>query len=127
MNHAPLPHQHSDRAEELRIAMPGEDVFRTVSDAFKLLSDPTRMQLYWLLCHCEECVLNLGVLMNMSSPAISHHLKLLKATGLITSRREGKEVYYTVARTDNAQHLHQIIEKMIRVTCPSAEGISDHS
>lgn len=34
----------------------------------------------------------------MSSPAVAHHLKLLKSTGLITARREGKEVYYKGGR-----------------------------
>ena len=119
MSHTPLPHHHGDRSEQLRELMPQEGVFQTVSDSFKLLSDPKRMQLYWLLCHCEECVLNLAVLMGMSSPAVSHHLKLLKAAGLVTTRREGKEVYYTAAQTDNAHHLHHMIEKMIQVTCPS--------
>ena len=42
---------------------------------------------------CEECVLNISAMLEMSSPAVSHHLRPLKNSGLIVSRREGKEVY----------------------------------
>ena len=79
---------------------------------------PTRVRLFWLLCHCEECVLNLSVMMNMSSPALSHHLKLLKACGLIVSRREGKEVYYRAADNVQAAELHHVIEHVAEIACP---------
>ena len=42
----------------------------------------------------------------MTSPAVSHHLRLLKGSGLIVSRREGKEMYYRTADTELAQVLH---------------------
>ena len=82
------------------------------------MSDQTRIRLFWLLCHCEECVLNLSVMMNMSSPALSHHLKLLKACGLIVSRREGKEVYYRAAENVQADALHHVIEHVAEIACP---------
>lgn len=84
----------------------------------KQLGDPSRLRIFWLLCHCEECVLNIAALVNMSSPAVSHHLKLLKSSGLIVSRREGKEMYYRTADTELAQVLHHTIEKLGRITCP---------
>ena len=59
-------------------------------------------------------------MMEMSSPAVSHHLRLLKAGGLIVSRREGKEMYYRAAETELAQELHHIIEKIGDITCPDA-------
>ena len=79
----------------------------------------TRVRLFWLLCHCEECVLNLSVMMNMSSPALSHHLKLLKACGLIVSRRDGKEVYYRASDSVQASALHHVIEHVAEIACPS--------
>ena len=54
----------------------------------------------------------------MSDPAVSHHLKLLKKSGLIVSRRDGKEIYYKLADTQTANLLHHIIEEMFRITCP---------
>ena len=41
-------------------------------------------------------MINISAMVEMSSPAVSHHLKLLKSANLITSRREGKEVYYSL-------------------------------
>lgn len=55
----------------------------------------------------------------MSSPAVSHHLKQMKASGLTKSRREGKEVYYKAADTEQAELLHHMIEKIMSITCPS--------
>jgi len=84
----------------------------------KLLSDNTRLRLFWILCHCEECPLNLSALLGMSSPALAHHLKLLKTAGLIQSRREGKEVYYRAADTPCVRALHPMIEQIADLSCP---------
>ena len=75
------------------------------------------MRIFWILCHCEECVLNIAALLNMSSPAVSHHLRPLKNSGLITSRREGKEVYYRAADTEQTRLLHDMMEKVMQITC----------
>lgn len=105
--------------DHLEVFSEQED-FGTVSDIFKMLGDATRVRLFWLLCHCESCVCNLGETMGMSSPAVSHHLKLLKTAGLVVTRREGKEVIYKAAETQQARALHWIIEKVIQITCPVA-------
>ena len=98
--------------------MPGTEDFSTVADVFKKLDDPSRLKIFWLLCHCEECVINLSSLMEMSSPAVSHHLKVLRSAGLIVSRREGKEVYYKAADTAVCRTLHETIEKIMEISCP---------
>ena len=113
-----LPHHHEHSAESLFDHMPAPDAFAGAADLFKLMSDRTRIRLFWILCHCEECLVDLGVMMDMSSPAISHHLKLLKACGLVDSRREGKEVYYRAADNPRANALHHMIEHMSEIACP---------
>ena len=118
MSHIPLPHDHGVNSAHLMEHMPHMEVFSTVSEAFKLLSDPNRARVYWLLCHCEECVANLSAMMGMSSPAISHHLRQLREAGLITSRREGKEVYYRSVQTPEARILHDAMEHIMAITCP---------
>lgn len=99
--------------------MPSVENFQTVADIFKQLGDGSRIRIFWLLCHCEECVINLSAMVDMSSPAVSHHLKQLKAAGLIVSRREGKEVYYKAADTEQARNFHHMIECLVKIACPS--------
>ena len=106
MSEVNLPHDHGQNIEKVLERMPDTDECVVVAEVL------------WLLCHCEECVSNIAAAMNMSDPAVSHHLKLLKKSGLITSRREGKEIYYKLADSETAQLLHHIIEEMFRITCP---------
>ena len=113
-----LPHDHGQAMELHPEHMPGPEEFGAIADMFKLLGDSSRVRIFWLLCHCEECVMNLSAMVEMSSPAVSHHLKLLRANGLIVSRREGKEVYYKAADTPQAKQLHTMIEAMAQITCP---------
>lgn len=113
-----LPHNHGGMFEHGEENMPGTEDFSTVADVFKKLDDPSRLKIFWLLCHCEECVINLSSLMEMSSPAVSHHLKVLRSAGLIVSRREGKEVYYKAADTAVCRTLHETIEKIMEISCP---------
>lgn len=114
-----LPHDHGNtEREELLASMWSRESFETVSSLFKQLSDTTRLRIFWVLCHSEECVINLAAIMNMSSPAVSHHLRLLKEAGLVVTRREEKEVYYKVADTEEAALLHSMIEQIEHMTCP---------
>ena len=110
----------NEKEKNIMDNMPGENEIAGVSDALKQLGDPSRLRIFWLLCHCEECVLNIASLVNMSSPAVSHHLRLLKSSSLIVSRRDGKEMYYRTADTELAQVLHHMIEKLGRITCPES-------
>ena len=117
-----LPHDHGhDNEAKIMKHLPGEAEVAGVSEAMKQLGDPSRLRIFWLLCHCEECVLNIAAIVNMTSPAVSHHLRILKSSGLIVSRREGKEMYYKTADTELAQMLHHMIEKLGKITCPEED------
>ena len=119
MSNILLPHDHGQALEKELDHMPSVDNFQTVADIFKQLGDGSRIRIFWILCHCEECVINLSSMVDMSSPAVSHHLRQLKNSGLIISRREGKEVYYKAADTQRAQLLHHMIEALVEIACPS--------
>ena len=116
-----LPHDHGQKAEEKLKDMPNVDKFQTVADIFKQLGDGSRIRIFWLLCHCEECVINISALVDMSSPAVSHHLRQLKSGGLIVSRRDGKEVYYKAADTEHDQLHHHMIEDMVEISCQTED------
>lgn len=112
-----LPHDHGQYIENRLDVVPREEEFQTVAEIFKQLCDGRRIQIFWLLCHCEECVINIAAMVGMSSPAVSHHLRQLKNSGLIVSRRGGKEVYYRAAETEQTKLLHAMIEKMAAISC----------
>ena len=120
MTNTVLPHDHGQSMEQEIGRIPTASDFQTVADIFKQLGDGSRIRIFWLLCHCEECVINISAMVNMSSPAVSHHLRQLKAAHLIVSRREGKEVYYRAADSQQAQTLHHMIELLVKISCPSA-------
>ena len=114
----PLPHHHAENEEKVIEGMPSDNAILSVSGILKWLGDPSRLRIFWLLCHCEECVVNLAAMMGMSPPALSHHLRQLRESGLIVSRRDGKEVYYKAAKSEQAQLLHRMIERAVEIACP---------
>lgn len=120
MHHHDLPHAHHGHSHTLLEHLPAEDDFSAIAELFRLLGDSSRLRLFWILCHCEECVVNLAAMMEMSSPALSHHLRQLRDSGLIVSRRAGKEVHYRAASTPSAELLHHMMEEMSHVVCPSS-------
>ena len=115
-----LPHHHGENthAASLHKELMNTVHFSAVSDVFKQLSDPTRVRIFWLLSHQEECVINIAAMLEMSSPAVSHHLRSLTESGLLVSRRVGKEVYYKAAEAEQIHLLHQIVEQVMEITCP---------
>ena len=115
-----LPHSHgeNENINEMENTLSRSGCFERVTDIFSQVSDPNRLKIFWLLCHYEECVINISAIMHMSSPAVSHHLKTLKSSGLITSRREGKEVYYKAADTPVCHMLLSATEELMEASCP---------
>ena len=67
-----------------------------LSELFRALSDETRTKILYLLSQQELCVCDLAYLLEMTLPAVSHHLRLLKTMRLIRSRRDGKQVFYSL-------------------------------
>lgn len=120
MEHTPLPHRHgsSESLSRLESCMQEVESFQAVAGLCRLLSDAGRVRIFWLLCHCEECVIDLSALVGMTPPAVSHHLRLLRESGLVTARRAGKEVYYRAAEGEQAQLLHRMIERTMAISCP---------
>ena len=111
-------HNHGGNLTDLMSSIPTEQQFFMAADIFSMLCDSTRLRILWLICHTEECVSDIAAAVGMSSPAVSHHLRNLKQSGLITSRREGKEVLYTLARTKEAGLVHNMIDDIFEINCP---------
>lgn len=89
-----------------------EKVVRQTSRLFKALANPTRLKILRLLGVREMCVCELTVALKLTQPTISHHLDILKYTGLLGERREGRWVYFNIARPDDMRLLQKIESAM---------------
>ena len=72
MENPSLPHYHGEEpahTEVVRQMLEKEDTFQELSDIFRQLGDANRIRIFWLLCHCEECVVNIAAMMDMSLPS----------------------------------------------------------
>jgi len=70
-----------------------------MNDVFKALADPTRREILRLLRGGERTAGELAERFDMSKPSMSHHFAVLKEAELIRSRRDGKQIYYTLNTT----------------------------
>ncbi len=78
-----------------------------LSEIFKVLGDETRTKILYLLAHRTLCVCDIAEILEMTLPAVSHHLRLLKALRLVKYARDGKMVYYSL---DDEHIVHLIRE-----------------
>ncbi|MGL5257753.1 MAG: ArsR/SmtB family transcription factor [Proteocatella sp.] len=98
---------HVEVVDKVRANLPKETILNEVSSLFKIMGDKTRSHILWALDQNEMCVCDLAALLNMTKSAISHQLRLLREANLVSSHREGKNVFYTL--DDN--HVRDIFEK----------------
>lgn len=100
---------HDDIVEIVSKNMPQEDKEIRIVEFFKVLGDSTRIRILWALDLYEMCVCDISVLLNMTKSAISHQLRVLRDNNLVKARRDGKNVYYSLA--DN--HVKEVFEKAV--------------
>jgi ArsR family transcriptional regulator len=98
---------HEDVVDAVRKILPDERELYDLSDFFKVLGDSTRVKIMWALDESEMCVCDLAVLLGMTKSAVSHQLRSLREANLVKNRREGKNVFYSLAD----DHVKQIFEK----------------
>jgi DNA-binding transcriptional ArsR family regulator len=84
-----------ERVAAVRARLIGGPETERVAGLFKVLGDPSRCRLVFALIEAGEiCVCDLAATLEMSESNVSHHLRVLRAAGLVRHRREGKMVYY---------------------------------
>ena len=69
---------------------------RKIAEFYKALGDETRLKIIQMLSEREMCVCEIIDKLDMSQPAISHHLRILRQAGLVKDSREGKWIYYSL-------------------------------
>src|SRR5882724_4159777 len=82
------------RVRRVARVMPSDDVFEQAAILLKALADPVRAKILFAITQEPLCVCELSVLLDMSMPAVSHHLKTLTMSGLLRVKKEGKFACY---------------------------------
>lgn len=100
-------HVHQDIVDRVNRVMPDEDTLYNLSELFKIFGDSTRIKILYVLFESEMCVCDIAQLLQMTQSAISHQLRALKQSKLVSSRREGKTVFYALADS----HVRTILDQ----------------
>jgi ArsR family transcriptional regulator len=96
---------HEDKVRAVSAPMPDENEIYDLAELFKVFGDSTRMRILFALFEADICVCDIAAALNMTQSAISHQLRILKNAKLVSSRRDGKSVIYSLAD----EHVRTII------------------
>lgn len=97
---------HEEVVKAAQVNMLTEHEITELSTIFKVLGDPTRVKILWSLNEREMCVCDLAVTLGMTKSAISHQLKTLRDNRIVKSRRDGKNIFYSL----DDRHITNIID-----------------
>lgn len=100
---------HTDIVEKSKESMPEQAALYELSDFFKILGDSTRINILFAIDGEPMCVCDIARLLSMTKSAVSHQLKILRQADLVTYKKSGKNVFYTLAD----DHVRDIIEKAL--------------
>lgn len=85
------------KAEALRASRLSDELARSLSERAKALADPTRLTIAAALAQTDElCVCDIAWVCERAENLVSHHLRALRAAGVVSSRRDGRMVMYAV-------------------------------
>lgn len=105
---------HEDLLKKVTENMPDEDSLYDLAELFKVFGDSTRIRILFVLFESEVCVCDLAETLGMTQSAISHQLRILKSSRLVKNRRDGKQIFYSLAddhvRAIIAQGMEHVME-----------------
>ena len=104
---------HPEIVKAVNEQMPQEEILYDLAELFKVFGDSTRIKILYVLFESEMCVCDIAQILQMSQSAISHQLRLLKASKLVKFRREGKTIFYSLAD----EHVRTIIDMGMEHLC----------
>ena len=96
---------HEETVRAVMKSMPREERLDELADFFKVVGDTTRIKILHALLVAEMCVCDLSNLLNISQSAVSHQLRTLRQADLVSFRKQGKVVFYSL----KDEHIRQII------------------
>lgn len=92
------------------------------AQAFRLLADPTRLRLLWVLCGGEGDVTTLARRVGVARPAVSQHLAKLRLAGLVGTRRDGRRVVYRA----RGGHVRRLLGEAMQAADHHLTGAAEH-
>ena len=95
-----------DAVREVLDKMPDEDMLYDLAELFKVFGDSTRIRILYALAARELCVCDIAGILGLSQTAVSHQLRVLKASKLVKARRDGKIIFYAL----DDDHVHSILD-----------------
>ena len=101
---------HEESVQQALNAMIEESNVSKLADFFKVFGDKTRIKILQALSSGELCVCDIAVVLNMTKSAVSHQLRFLREVNLIKARRDGKNVFYSLADSHVKTILSQGLE-----------------
>lgn len=101
---------------------PHPDDLARVTEVFKALSEPIRVQLVLLLTGSERSVTQLVEALGQPQSTVSRHLALLRSADLVKTRREGTSVHYCLADS----HVARLVQEAFSHAQHERLGLSDH-
>jgi ArsR family transcriptional regulator, lead/cadmium/zinc/bismuth-responsive transcriptional repressor len=119
MNSAPTPPaegidpecSHEDHEQGPAEALPvSDEAFERAAALFRAMGDTQRLRLLQHLSQREWCVTELAETMKDGLSTISQRLRLLRAEGLVSRRRSGKHIYYSLADSHVSEMIHNALE-----------------
>lgn len=102
--------------------LPDPDHVEAAATAFRMLSDPTRVRVLWLLCGSEHDVTSLANKIGAARPAVSQHLAKLRLAGLVTLRRDGRRAVYAA----RGGHVRRLLAEAVEAADHHITGTADH-
>lgn len=106
-------HMHESGIEHFSGEMPQEETLQNLANLFKVFGDSTRVKILFVLAKSDMCVYHIAETLDMTISAISHQLSVLKKANLVTSQRQGKTIYYSLAD----EHVRLIFEQGLDHVC----------
>lgn len=97
---------HCPPPDEVKRTMPCDEEIASLAEFFRLIGSDTRLKILLALDSCELCAGDLARALGMAPSAVSNQLKSLRQARLITVRREGKMLYYSLADCHPREIIH---------------------
>ncbi|MBD2088279.1 helix-turn-helix transcriptional regulator [Microcoleus sp. FACHB-1515] len=103
---------HLDTVRQVQPEMLSMQKAQQMSEFFGVLSDPNRLRLISALAHRELCVCDLAAAIKLTESAVSHQLRVLRSARLVKYRKEGRNVYYSLADTHVINLYQEVTDHM---------------